>query len=433
MSSLEVRHRTLVLPSERTAVPIAEGETRLQKLYPTRKVTKPEPSSFARPLLLESIGPQVVGVGFQDGKVRPVREESDGDRVIQVVLFDGRPLRLATFDPFLHGEGYNPTDVYREVVAAKVVPVSTWGADGEPADMIINLDPSRQRFSASPPEIRSMHLDQRANTLQALLDRGDEAVFTGRITSPSSWRKEDRGLQTVMLYHDQGHTLPERFTRYGPDGIRWYRQNAAWDKAHHEDEKSASMMISEPVAELARAALEAYWPTGTVREDQFGFSVDLPGYTVDDFRNADPFLVPIFQAFDQRLAYAHGLVYDSALSEVEKFALAEQLRGEGAFDMNEYSGYFNVLAEHDGSPLAETLHALNETGELRQGFGHVFSAGFWKGEGAQFEFSSGVLRGDGDFGLGPNEVRGFKATRVQDRVVPLEQVRQNAVFIRGTV
>ncbi|MGI8420046.1 MAG: hypothetical protein ACR2LN_05390 [Candidatus Levyibacteriota bacterium] len=101
--------------------------------------------------------------------------------------------------------------------------------------------------------------------------------------------------------------------------------------------------------------------------------------------------------------------------------------------MNEYNRYFNVLTEHDESALAETLQVLNETGELRHGFGHVFSAGFWRGEGAQFEFSLGVLRGEGDFGLGPNEVRGFKATRVQDSAVPPEQVRGNAAFIRETV
>ncbi|MGI8420045.1 MAG: hypothetical protein ACR2LN_05385 [Candidatus Levyibacteriota bacterium] len=257
MSSLEVRQRTLVLPSERTAAPIAEGKTRLQQLYPTHKVKKPHASSFALPLLVESIGTQLVGVGFEDGRSRRVTEEVSGKSVRQVVVFDGKPHTLATFDPD-GDKRYKPTILFKEVIAAKVVPVSTWGPDGAPADMLINLHPEWQRFSDSPIDVVTWHLNQRANTLQALLDAGEEAVFTGRITSPSSWREEDAGLQTVMFYHDQGHTLPDSFTRQGPEGIRRYRQKSAWDKAHHEDEKSASMMISEPVAELARTELEDY-------------------------------------------------------------------------------------------------------------------------------------------------------------------------------
>ncbi len=242
--------------------------------------------------------PQAVGIILRDGTAHEVVEE--GTR--QMITLGGEEHVLATFDTSTPdgNAGYRLNGLAPQIVAAKIVPVSPWGPVGEPADMMLNFNPVWQKFHESPAWAIDVHLEQRANTLQALFDRGAEVVRTGRITSPSSWRPEDKGLQTVMMYHDQGYVSPDSLNQQGFEGIRKFRQGSPWDKAFHEDEKSASMMIAEPVAYLAEQLLEQYWPNGHVSVDQRGFTVDLPGYTLDDFRRARTFLVPILRELDKR-------------------------------------------------------------------------------------------------------------------------------------
>ncbi len=144
------------------------------------------------------------------------------------------------------------------------------------------------------------------------------------------------------------------------------------------------------------------------------------------------------------LHVAHGLVYASDLRDVERFALSHQTEDKTTFDMETYEDrYFKPTTESDGSPLVTTLHMLAETDELRHGFGQIFGASFNRDGGAQFEFSTAVLRSDAEgFGIGPNEMVGFQTNRPQTSVVevhkqdgrvPRDHVIENAVFLRGTV
>lgn len=427
MLSMKEAGLTPVLPSQRF-VPLESGLSRAQILHRTGKVRRPARESFVPALLEHQMGPHFVGVILGDGKTYPVVEEKDK----QLVVVNGAKLRLATFYPEAEGTNYAYRLDGMRIIGGKIIPVSTHGPDGAPADMMMNFVAEWQKFYQAPPAIRAEHLNQRANTLQALFDRGADVVYTGRITSPASWREEDPGLQTAMTFHDQGHTLPDIFNRHGAKGIREFRKNSAWDKANHEDKKSASMMICEPVAALAQKLLRDYWPTAIVETDQHGFTIQLPGYTLNDFRKADRLLVPLGEALDQRLAVAHKLVYASNFKKIERFTLREQLRGE--FAMEQYKQFFTEKVKNNGSPLARTLHTLADSDELRHGFGHIFGASFNKNGGAQFEFSTAVLRSDLDgFGIGPNEMRGFRLTRDRTTVVPREKVQENAVFLRNTV
>ena len=297
--------------------------------------------------------------------------------------------------------------------------------------MMLNFDTSRIRFSDLSPQVMRAHLGQRANTLSALQRREDgEVVLTGRNTSPLSWL--DPNMQTVMSPHDQGHLALTGTADLTPERIREFRSESSYDKAWHEA-PSASYLICEPVADMAEGMLPDFWPTGTVRKDQLGFSVELPGYKVADFRDAAGFLVPLFQALDTRLAYAHGLVYESDQPDLEQF-VHEQMGGS-AFDVAGYEQFFKVKKDYPKeNVLAQTLHSHVETEELRRGFGHIFGAGFWRSNGAQFEFSTGVLKGASpQDGLGPNEMRGTRMQRRTDSSVPIEQVKRNAAFISTTV
>lgn len=424
--SVEVDRGTLVESGQRFD-PLTTIVSRRQAFHPTNKVRRPEPSSFRRRDVIETMGPQLVGVLLKDGQMYRVEEEGRD----QIAIAGKNRLRLATFDgPETEtSSGYRLHLPVTEIVAGKIIPVGPWGEDEKPDDMIMNFIPYWRSFQDAPAHIQQIHLDQRANTLAALRDTGAKVQYTGRIGSYSSWRGEDGGLQTVMLFHDQGHTLSDEFNKHGAEGIRNFREKSIWDKPFYEDEKSPSMLLCEPVAALVEhTILPKHGLDGLVHTDQRGFTVDIPGYTIDDFRRAGPWLTETFKGIQKQLAKAHGLVYASKLKDVEDFVLGEQTRG--AFDVEKYHTFFQRRTNHDGSYLGMQLHALADFDLLRYGFGQVFGARFETGVGAQFEFSTVVLGDQRE--VGPDEMRGVRLIRPPD-AVDREKVVENAIFLRKTV
>src|SRR5581483_8862710 len=182
-----VRGDMLVSPQDRRK-PIAHGNSDLQVLHPTRKVVRPDTASFRRGDLMATMLPQAVGILLNDGTAHRVEEKDNR----QIVSIDGETHTLAEFDHISPdgNTGYHLNGLAPRIIAAKIIPVSPWGPYGEPDDMILNFNPEWQTFHRSPDWVIDVQLDQRANTLQALFDRGAEAVRTGRITSPASWRPE---------------------------------------------------------------------------------------------------------------------------------------------------------------------------------------------------------------------------------------------------
>ncbi|HSX09074.1 MAG TPA: hypothetical protein VLF93_02900 [Candidatus Saccharimonadales bacterium] len=433
MSVVDMRSRSPIELGHRFS-PIAETVTGPQALYPTQRIFKPSAASRDRETMMRGMQPQLMGVTFVDGRThKVVEEEGRGNIVRQLAIIDGHPKLLAEFDATASkvDETVLLTPLMLSAVGGKVIPYSPWAEHGTPADMLISLDSSKPRFYDLEPHLFDETLNQRANTLQMLMDSGAGAVFTGRITSPRSLR--DKNLQSVMYPHDQGHILPAEFARLGPASIREFRQQALWDKAFHGDEASASNMIAASAARVAEGLLRDYWSSGTVRQDQLGFTIELPDYTVNDFRGARRFLVPIFQQLDTSLDIAHSLVYASNPKYLDQFVLTQQNGNE--FDVVGYERYLKETDRYPDTPLANTLHTLLHRGDLRDGFGHIFSAGFWKDEGAQFEFSIGVLKSASHLdGLGPNEVRGLRSQRLLNgAIVPRDTVLKNAEIIRSTI
>jgi len=403
----------------------AHPEVEVERIY------RPSPSSYKKEITIHGMGPNTFGIITQNGQMYPV--EDNGAR--QVVRVGNQEHLFAEIKPS-EEDGkliyvQNP-NITKCIKGARVIPVGTWG---ERADMLIHFDEKHQGFVDLPRSEQLLHFQQRKATIQAIHESGRPVVYWGANNSPGGIRPEDRGLQSVLFFHDQTFELPESLDSLSPDDIRANRDRQNWDKARLSDKDSASKMICRGLERETRDEIIPNYQSGQVNLDQMGMTIYMPGFEAKDLGDTaflDRFWLPVSRLMHRELNKAHKMIFGSSLDKVEEYVRRQKKNPE--IDRERFEKFFMLNKSTEKTGLSQTLDILYHSNELRHGFGWSAGAQFRDGEGALFMLTPGIRRSDEPgFGLGPVEGLTIALSRPRDIVTPAEEVRANADFFRSTI
>jgi hypothetical protein len=302
---------------------------------------------------INSMLPNALAVYREAGRLRPVHE-IDGKLLARR---DSEPdIPLGTIDTENNQRRLDVTDnnLLKEIHGAYVVPVSPWG----------NLDIMHIHFNGSnknipaltdiPQNLLSKNVATQRKIIELFGENGHN-VFWGVNNSAGCIKGE--GLMSVLFPHSHIWRFDDQIGHLNSDDVKKARDSQKWDS-------QLSMTFADRIGQLlAFNILPEFWPDNFVRFDPMGLTVDLRGFTPDDFNNDFiEFWRKLSLTIHWGLRNMHSQIFDSDLDEIIDYVLQRDLNG---FNEDYYKQFFTLKPDAPQDNITSRMAALSQQNQLR--------------------------------------------------------------------